>query len=950
MILRHRPGRPGLLGMIASQLRRRRSRALALGAGIVVAATSFTLLTTAVSTSQARTVGVVQHNVRSAYDVLVRPKGTETPLEKSRDLVQANFLSGIYGGITLDQYQAIKKMAGVQIAAPVANVGYAMVQTDFHIDVSKYLKRGVDAQVLRVRTTISTGTQRVPGSDEYLYLSRRPIGTVNSVQGLSYPGLQEQKVGKAPYYVCWYYNSNKSELLVNGDNTPLQPIDLPEDTREWSPFDPDLDATLTCRSGSAKGSVDVPVSYPVLMAAIDPDQENRLVGLDHATVAGNPLRENDRPVWKTPRDSDPYWDLPMVLSSRALTAGRIDGSVQQLDVGDTTSLIRNLGGVHAHTFLNGLHGTTVGSVSADLDQGFPSIEKPPRSPDGTAIINTEEFWTTGPVHYTTSGGVLHPKVQPSQSKETWRTIINQQFVPDVPAENTGTQFRTVTPHSGTFDCAPMADICSNKDSGRLPLPVVDVVGRYDPDRLPGFSALSAVPMETYRPPTVVGADAATRKALHDAPLQPDRNLGGYLSAPPTLLTTLDSLTALTKSRHTPDIQDEAPVSSIRIRVAGVTGVDSVSRARVSAVAAEIRRAYPKLQVDITVGSSPAPQKVALPGNLTVREEWTAKGVALRILKAVDRKSEILFVLVLVVCALFLSQAALASVRSRRTEIGTLRCLGWSGREVLRLVVGELAVIGTVSGAVGTALAYALGSGLGLAHAGLRAVLVLPVALLLTVVAGLLPAWKAARLGPLDAVNPPVIGTRRASAVRSVRGLAWCNLARTPGRTALGAAGIALGVAAFTVLLALTLGFRGEAAGSLLGNTVVAQARSADYVSVALSLLLGAAGAVDVLVLSQRERAADLAVLRATGWSDRELARLSFYEGALLAVLGGLVGAVVGVVTVLPLGAGMLAGRLPAITGAALLATAAAVLLVCAALIVPIRAMSRIAPVQVLAEE
>ena len=940
---RSRTGRPGLLGMIVSQLRRRRSRALALGAGTIVAATSFTLLTTAVSTSQARTVGVVQDNVRSAYDVLVRPKGSETQLEQSRDLVQANFLSGIYGGISLGQYQAIKKMAGVQIAAPVANIGYVTVQSHVRLDVSRYLKPGAEGQALRVRTTISTGTQAVPGSDAYLYFSRTPIGTVDHVDNLPFPGLQAQKAGKSTYYVCWYYNSDRSEIPINGDGSPRKPLDLPEDLREWSPFNPDINATLTCRSGSETGYVDLPVSYPVLLAAIDPDQENRLVGLDRAAVAGRALRESDKPVWKTPRDASYYYDVPTVLSSRALTAGRVDGTVEQLDVGDPAALAKNLGGVHAHTFLNGLHGTPVGSVTANLDDGFPA------KGSLKARVDTDESWTTGPVRYSSSGGVLHPVLKPPQSKELWRTRSEQQFIPAVPEENKGTQFRTVTPHPGTV-CVGLHDVCIEQDYGRLPPPLLDVVGRYDPDRLPGFSALTAVPMETYRPPSVVGADAATRKALHDAPLRPDRNLGAYLSAPPTLLTGLDSLTAVIKSRHTPDVQDTAPISAIRIRVAGVTGVDAVSRARVSAVAGEISRAYPGLQVDLTVGSSPAPQKVALPGGLTVREEWTAKGVALHILKAVDRKSEILFVLVLVVCGLFLSQAALASVRSRRTEIGTLRCLGWSGGEVMRLVVGELVVIGAVSGTVGTALAYGLGAGLGMGHAGPRSVLVLPVALLLTVVAGLLPAWKATRLGPLDAVNPPVSATGRAAAVRSVRGLAWCNLRRTPGRTALGAAGIALGVAAFTVLLALTLGFRGQVAGSLLGNAVVAQARSADYISVALSLLLGAAGAVDVLVLSQRERAADLAVLRATGWSDRELARLSLCEGALLALMGGLAGAVVGLATVLPLGAGMLAGRLPALTGAALLATAAGVVLVCAALTVPIRSMSHRAPVQVLAEE
>lgn len=175
--------------------------------------------------------------------------------------------------------------------------------------------------------------------------------------------------------------------------------------------------------------------------------------------------------------------------------------------------------------------------------------------------------------------------------------------------------------------------------------------------------------------------------------------------------------------------------------------------------------------------------------------------------------------------------------------------------------------------------------------------------------------------------------------------------------------IGLGAGALGAVLAFVLGeamglahaaakgaLCGEAAGSLLGNAVVAQARGADYLSVALSLLLGAAGAVDVLVLSQRERAADLAVLRATGWTKRELARLTLYEGVGLALIGGLAGAVIGLATVLSLGRGMLDGRVLSVAGAALLATAAAVALVCGALTIPIRTMSRIAPAQLLAEE
>lgn len=942
-----------MIAMILEQLRRRRGRALALAAGILVASTSFTLLTATVDTSKATTVGTVRKNARSAYDVLVRPPNSQTDVERRSGLVAPNFLSGTFGGITMNQYRRIEGMAGIDVAAPVANIGYLMVTSTVTVDVSRFLDSKASRQILRINPTLTSGLGTYRTSDEYVYLTRSPLTSASSPDHLfESDTLEKGTVDKATqryqlkgkYDVCFYFNGDKTERTRFNMELPMKPNIIAEDFSERSPFDPDLSSRMNCQSGRSKATIDVPVGYPVLLSAVDPAAENRLVGLGSTITSGRMLTERDKP-WTLPSSKsihgqhDSY--IPALLSNNPLTAGTLSATVERLDIGDPAKLPSELGNPTADRFVRGLHGTRVGRVGVDLSKGYQ------KALDEDSFT-TDAYWTVGPVTYRrTPGGDLTVQAQPPQKPGLW-VNQNQQPFPNVPEENQGRQYRKVTSHIST-ECVGMG-YCDNIDSGRLPSPFVRLVGRYDTGKLPGFSPLSQAPLETYQPPQVTAADSATRAALHDKPLRPDRNLGGYVSPPPTMLTTMKSITALTKSRRFRSLQDTAPVSAIRIRVAGVTGVDAASRARVNAVAGQIRAAYPRLQVDVTIGSSPAPQTVTLNASAHVTEPWVAKGVALRILRAVDTKSAVLFVLVLVVCALFLGQAALASVRSRRTEIGTLRCLGWNGGEVLRLVLGELAAIGLAAGAAGAILAYVLGRLLGQPEAGTKSLLVLPVAFLLATVAGLIPAWLATRLGPMEAIRPPVAAARRARPVRSVAGLAMLSLLRMRGRTLLGAAGLALGVAAFTVLLALTLGFQGEVAGSLLGNAVVAQARGADYVSVALSLLLGAAGAVDVLIISQRERATDLAVLRATGWTNRELAMLTLYEGIGLALLGGLSGAVAGVAGVLSLGQGVLHGHLLAVAGAPLLATLAATVLVGAALTVPIRGLSRIAPAHLLSAD
>lgn len=177
-------------------------------------------------------------------------------------------------------------------------------------------------------------------------------------------------------------------------------------------------------------------------------------------------------------------------------------------------------------------------------------------------------------------------------------------------------------------------------------------------------------------------------------------------------------------------------------------------------------------------------------------------------------------------------------------------------------------------------------------------------------------------------------------------LAIGNLRRAPGRAMLATASLALGVAALTVLLGITYAFHGAVTGNLLGDVVAVQVRSVDYISAALAIVLGIAAVVDVLVLNQRERSHELALLRATGWSDGELVRLTVAEGLAMAVFGSVVGAVAG----LGAAASLAAGGLNRLAAAAALAAIGSILVIAAALLVPAWWTRSLSPSRVLAEE
>jgi ABC-type antimicrobial peptide transport system permease subunit len=360
------------------------------------------------------------------------------------------------------------------------------------------------------------------------------------------------------------------------------------------------------------------------------------------------------------------------------------------------------------------------------------------------------------------------------------------------------------------------------------------------------------------------------------------------------------------SKYYAGANGRAPISVIRVRVKGVAGPDAVSQARVRQVATDIHDRT-GLQVDITAGSSPKRLHVQLPPGkygrprLLLQEGWSKKGVSVSFLQALDRKRLGLLTLILVTCIFFLANGAFAAVRGRRREIGTLLCLGWPRKAIFAVVLAELVLVGVVAGLAAGAVAALSANLFSLDLSVGRAALVIPLGVVLATVAGLVPAWQAARSGALDAVRPTVsIGAVR-HRVNRLLTLALANVRRAPARTGVAAAGLLIASAALTLLLAINQAFQGHLVGTVLGDAVSVEVRGLDFLVVAVIGLLATLSLADVIYLNLRERAAEIVTLRTVGWSDRHLAQMIATEAVIIGLLGTIPGAVVGVLVGLQLG-------------------------------------------------
>jgi hypothetical protein len=196
-----------------ARLRHQLGRSLAMALSVLLAVTAFVVLTASAAESKLVTTRTVNANFRSSYDILVRPKGSQTALELRQALVRPNYLSGIYGGITLAQVAAVQKTQGAEVVAPIAMIGQILETVDHPIDVTPYLKSsGRDVVRFSSRFVSRNGAASSTGPAGYVYVTPSPLAW-GPLSGPDQPYGPEEaaRTGRRPM-VCMQEPSNQRDL------------------------------------------------------------------------------------------------------------------------------------------------------------------------------------------------------------------------------------------------------------------------------------------------------------------------------------------------------------------------------------------------------------------------------------------------------------------------------------------------------------------------------------------------------------------------------------------------------------------------------------------------------------------------------------------------------------------------------------------------------------------
>ena len=473
----------------------------------------------------------------------------------------------------------------------------------------------------------------------------------------------------------------------------------------------------------------------------------------------------------------------------------------------------------------------------------------------------------------------------------------------------------------------------------------DVVGLFDPNLVAqGGAEFARVPLETYRTEPLLVADVATKQVLGSDVFLPNLNPLDYFTLPPAILIPIDSVGVL-DNRFLPRegflaVDRGAPISAIRVRVDGITGLDDASLERINLVSQQIALET-GLAVDIVIGSSLVDQPVTLaqPGDLPdlhLIERWSQVGAVTVIRDAVDQKSVLLFTLILASGILTIAAVASAAAAAQRSDLGTLAAVGYRPRRLWGFLLAQQAGLGFGAGAIGALISWPVAALMGVHISPERSLLAIPIATALTALAALPSAISAARTYPIKLLKPAVRAPRRAFPVQSAGRMGVASMLRRPLRLLRASLAIAIAVAAVTVSVVITTTFQGLVTGTLLGNSVLLQVRTADIVAGIILTILGLVCLTMTMRFAHLEDASDWAVLAAVGWSPRLITRAVLMQGA----LAGLLGAILGLVIALVLTATLIGTNPLLVIGPALAVALATVLLTTVTSLIPAAALQR----------
>lgn len=829
-------------------LRRQIGRSVLASSGFLLAACALLLLSATTQTTVVRANQLIDQNWRPTYDLVVLPSTVKLPAGQT---VPADFLQSYDGGISMQQYAQIAHLAGVQVAAPLAYIGYLSLPSP----------------------QLSFPTLNLPAG--YYQLT----WTVTAFNGQRHLIEYQQREVEQIFPCATLYDVRSLDLV------------LQETEKDGCSF--------SAYSSPPILSLSPPDTGGFMLAAIDPQAENQLVHLNTSISTGRALTAQDTihrdlrlpgQLFNHQGQPFPTEAIPMLIHQQLPGQISLDMTLTPLVQGILSpQQLHRLGGAAYFASLPHQSPLFQGSV--------PMVQNDPERFVNHRLVWDGHTWQTLPpsTDATTDNSAnyfLNFSSSATPAGLTYRSTTAPNGEPAYALVPTSVQ----GPEVGFRQLHPLHTLKKQfQDVGYT----FEAIGQFTDARLAAqFSnPLNWLPENTYTALPVTLRYDQQGHSISPVTLLPTTNRAGYIMQPPLVLTTLAAAMQL---------RGDHSISAIRIRIAGVEKADEQSWKEVQQVAGEITQRT-HLQVVVTLGSSPHPTLVSVPGvhlgqlsarqNIDpvgwVEERWIATGVSIFYLQQLGMTRLLLIGAVLVVCLGYLIMTLSTLAVAQRRDAAILSALGWRPWQPAQLFLKQALVLSLVGGMIGMGIALLLVKLLDAVPLWPLVAWTLPLMVGMAFVSSLHPLWQLWHLRPAMILRTGSTvstdrsgqgGVRLGSMLSPLGMLVMSTLIRSWPRTLLTVTNLFLSTILLVLMVRSVLTIQQTLQGTLLGTFVLFQTAVPQLAGCGFAVVLTFLSVADLLLLRVRERRREIGLLQAVGWRPKMVQRLFVQEGIVLALI------------------------------------------------------------------
>lgn len=624
-------------GLFFKQILRRKFASLLFIISITLIFITLPIIATSLTNVNQEVESNITHYARGSYDLLIRANEVKHPLEEELGIVPENYIGLGNGGISYDQWQKIKNREDIEIAAPIASLGYFTgEQNNFALyePVSDY-----ERHLVQFQTTDG--------------INRYPLGSE---------------------YTCYQIKLSENDISSGTDGYFYNNYDFV--------INPWEELLNYCQPGAS--AFPIPPMY-YLTVGIDPEEEEKLTGISYDSI--NPKYFLNGQGYTESREIEGAQTIPLLEVAEEDSSIFVEIKVDQLPLNKELVTSYREGIEEDGAFFSLLNDTDKYNVLLEQLNGMKEVHQKQfhldissliqaydQNPEGILLYedghlgSIEEYMIKNQEHnYFISFSKEYTTVSYKAGNTNYELVDGQYTIKKMGEDNGVPIYREVVKEGLGFREA----LQSNSDiSIRYITQLVNRVEIGDKKE-----SLASSPLAIYQNAPVMFIGEGSNEPV---PMQATLSPGGFVTP---------SASGLTNIQSAEFIKGDKPIDAIRVKVAGLSTYTKDAANKIENIANEIREMG--LDVQIIAGSSPQKLKVNVEGVGLVEETWTTLGAAGNIISEWNLTTAIIGILFFVVTLLYLlNRMKFWQVDSNEDHTLLLQ-IGWKTKHVMKLSSKEM---------------------------------------------------------------------------------------------------------------------------------------------------------------------------------------------------------------------------------------------------------------------